>query len=70
MPLFISILDLCLKYDVKCSCFTNLSVLNLEVEKYIKYGVLHLLFKYDSTNLSIISNLYGTNKAVEQNTKY
>ncbi len=66
VPLFTSILDLCLKYETKCSCFTNLSVLNYEIENYIEKGVLHLLFKYDSTDLSIISNLYGTNKAVEQ----
>ncbi|GHT29157.1 hypothetical protein AGMMS49574_05060 [Bacteroidia bacterium] len=66
MPLLISILDLCLKYGAKCSCFTNLSVLNSDIENYIEKGVLHLLFKYDSTDLSIISNLYGTNKASEQ----
>jgi MoaA/NifB/PqqE/SkfB family radical SAM enzyme len=66
MPLFISILDLCMKYKAKCSCFTNLSVLNPEIENYIKQGILHLLFKYDSTDLSTISNLYGTSKAIEQ----
>lgn len=66
MPILASILDLCLKYGVKCSCFTNLSVLSPEIENYIKQGVLHLLFKYDSTDHSIISNLYGTNKAIEQ----
>ena len=66
MSLFTSILDLCLKYNVKCSCFTNLSILNSEIENYIKKGVLHILFKYDSIDLSTISNLYGTNKAEEQ----
>ncbi|MDR1583054.1 MAG: aminotransferase class V-fold PLP-dependent enzyme [Prevotellaceae bacterium] len=66
LPLLTSILDLCLKYEAKCSCFTNLSVLSPEIENYIKQGVLHLLFKHDSTDLSIINNLYGTKKAVEQ----
>ncbi len=54
-----NILSLCEKYGAKCSIFTNLSNLDLELEGYIKKGILYLLFKYDSINTNKVKSLYG-----------
>lgn len=63
---FISILKLCKKYGMRCSTFSNLSKLNDELISFIKCGVLHILFKYDSNSINMAETLYGTRKIKEQ----
>lgn len=62
----ISILELCSKYNAKCSCFTNLSILVPKIKQFIQNGILHLLFKYDSKNTSVINDIYGTEQGNKQ----
>lgn len=56
----IDVLKLCKKYGVRCSIFTNGSVCNDELLKYIEEGILHILFKYDSADFKLNANVYGT----------
>lgn len=60
------ILKLCEKYNSKCSIFTNLSRLDEEIESYISMGILNILFKYDSRNITDVMNLYGIPSANKQ----
>lgn len=63
---FIAILNLCEKYNLHCSTFSNLSTLNNELIKYIESDILHILFKYDSNNRDMVRTLYGTDHIKEQ----
>lgn len=56
----IDILKLCKKYNVKCSIFSNASICTDEIIQYIEEGILHVLFKYDSRDLRLNANVYGT----------
>lgn len=59
LRVLLEILRLCKKYNAKCSIFTNLSVLNEELEDYLKSGTLNILFKYDSDDFVKSMKLYG-----------
>lgn len=59
LSLLLKMLNLCKRYDAKCSIFTNLSLLDKDLEEYIRSGVLNILFKYDSFNIQKTMNLYG-----------
>ncbi len=63
---FIDLLNLCKKYHVRCSAFSNLSNLTNELSDYIADGILHLLFKYDSYDSNIVQSLYGTKYSRKQ----
>jgi hypothetical protein len=63
---FIELLRYCRKRGVKCSVFSNLSNLTPELQEYIKDGILHLQFKYDSNDFTIGRTLYGTERIREQ----
>lgn len=58
--LLIKILDLCEMYGVKCSIFSNILNLPNELIRYIDEGILCILFKYDTSDYKLNSNLYGT----------
>lgn len=62
----ISILQLCKKYNLRCSTFSNLSIFNKEIIEFIEAGVLHILFKYDSNNVGMVRALYGMHNVKEQ----
>ena len=59
LPLLLKILGLCKIYGAKCSIFTNLSLLNEDLEEFIKCVVLNILFKYDSSDIQKTMSLYG-----------
>lgn len=66
LPMLISILEACEENGVKCSLFTNLFVLNQEVERFLQNGVLNILFKYDTLSVEKARNIYGiTNSKVQ-----
>lgn len=54
-----NILTLCEKHNAKCSIFTNLSLVNGELNRFIDIGVLNLLFKFDSFDFVKAMRLYG-----------
>lgn len=56
----LQLLGYCKKYGVRCSIFSNLSLLTKELEDYIKEEILHIFFKYDSYEQSIARTLYGS----------
>ena len=56
----ISILQLCQKYGLRCSIFSNISNLSEELISFIKAGVLFVLFKFDTQNEQRVRSLYGT----------
>ena len=66
LEILLKILELCEKYQAKCSMFTNLSTLTKETEKYISKGILNLLFKYDSIDTNIVERLYGAKNVNKQ----
>lgn len=55
----LELLGCCKKYGVRCSIFSNLSLMTEELEAYIKEGILHVFFKYDSYEHGITRTLYG-----------
>lgn len=64
--ILILLLELCEKYHLRCSIFSNLSNLNDELLGYIERGTLYVLFKYDSRQSNIVRTLYGTIAPEEQ----
>lgn len=62
----LAILDLCEKYGLRCSIFTNLSNLTEEIKDYIRRGILFLLFKFDTLKPAVAKKLYGTDEPEEQ----
>lgn len=55
-----SLLDLCQNYDVKCSMFTNLSLIDEEIKEHIRNGILHVLFKLDTLeSKELACDLFG-----------
>lgn len=54
------------KYHVRCSIFTNLSNLSDRLMEYVDKGILYLLFKMDSMDEEILSDLYGVEHASGQ----
>ena len=62
----LKILDLCERYNIRCSIFTNLSLLNEKLLDYIQKGVLHLLFKYDSQNKDDCFSIYNHSAITRQ----
>lgn len=60
------ILQLCERYNARCSIFTNLSNLSTELIEYIDKGILYLLFKYDSRDIVKNMNLYGVSYVNKQ----
>lgn len=63
---FITILSLCKKYNLRCSTFSNFSILNDVLIEYVENDVLNILFKYDSNNMDMVRALYGTENVKEQ----
>lgn len=66
ISILLKILKLCEKYGVKCSIFTNLSMLNEEIKYYIQEGILNILFKYDSSTVERTMHLYGVTNVDKQ----
>lgn len=58
----LGILELCKKYGVKCSMFTNLLDFDDELFDYIKDDVLYVMFKLDSFKEERVKKLYGNQK--------
>ena len=54
----LQILSCCKQYGAKCSIFSNLSNLSDELINYIRDGVLHILFKFDTQDKELIQQLY------------
>ena len=54
---FLKILKLCKKHNVKCSVFSNMSVWSDEIIEFVDEGILHILFKCDSNNYRLNSNV-------------
>lgn len=67
---FLKILKLCKKYNVECSVFSNMSIYDEEIIKFVDEGILHILFKYDSNNFGLNANVYGTNITVAEKQYY
>lgn len=53
------ILKLCKTYNVKCSMFTNLCVLDEELCQFIADEVLYILFKLDTFDKAKVKEIYG-----------
>ena len=60
--ILINILELCEKYNLRCSIFSNISQLTDDLNEYIKKGILFILFKYDTQYNSLAKTLYGIRK--------
>ena len=58
------LLAICKKYSVKVSIFSNMVDLDDKLLQYIDSGTLHVLFKLDSFNPTIMKYLYGVDKSV------
>lgn len=56
-----AILEICQKNDVKCSMFTNLSLIDEEIKEFIRNGVLYILFKLDTLDPKMAQSLFGVN---------
>ena len=56
----LSLLKSCAQYGVRCSIFSNLSNLTPEIMHYIREGILHVQFKYDTQDATLVKKLYGT----------
>lgn len=55
----IHILELCKRYGVKCSIFSNLTNFDDELFKFVEDEVLYVMFKLDSLKPDVIKKLYG-----------
>lgn len=64
--LLIGILQLCDKYGLKCSIFSNISHLTEELKEYIKKHILFVLFKYDTKYIPLANTLYGIRNSNNQ----
>lgn len=60
---FKQILAMCKKNSTKVSIFSNIVNLDDELLGYIDSGTLHILFKLDSLNPSVMEYLYGADKS-------
>ncbi len=60
---FKQILAMCKKNSTKVSIFSNIVNLDDELLGYIDIGTLHILFKLDSFNPSVMEYLYGADKS-------
>lgn len=60
---FKQILAMCKKKSIKVSIFSNIVNLDDELLQYIDDGTLHILFKLDSFNPSVMEYLYGSDKS-------
>lgn len=56
---FLFLLRLCERYGIKCSIFTNGSLIDDQIISYIKKGVLFLMIKMDSFSINELETLYG-----------
>lgn len=61
---FKQILAMCKKNSTKVSIFSNIVNLDDELLGYIDSGTLHILFKLDSFNPSVMEYLYGADKSM------
>lgn len=66
LSILLNILSICEKYGAKCSIFTNLSNLSQALVKYIKKGILYVLFKFDSKDIVKNLSLYGVSNVNKQ----
>lgn len=64
--ILINMLDLCRKYNIKCSIFSNISNLTPQLIDYVRSGTLNILFKYDSSDVRTVNTLYGIKSAKKQ----
>lgn len=66
---FKQLLAMCKKNSIKVSVFSNIVNLDEELLNYIDNGTLHILFKLDSFNPSVMKYLYGSDmsKIILQN---
>lgn len=64
--ILVSLLNLCQRYGVKCSIFSNLSNLTPELIEFVKSKTLYILFKYDSAKIRTVNTLYGIKDASKQ----
>lgn len=62
----VSLLKSCARYGVRCSIFSNLSNLTPELIQYIQDGILHVQFKFDTREESLVKKLYGSQSPAEQ----
>lgn len=60
---FKQILAMCKANSTKVSVFSNIVNLDDELLEYINSGILHVLFKLDSFNPSVMEYLYGTDRS-------
>lgn len=60
---FKQILAMCKKNSTKVSIFSNIVNLDDELLEYIRCGTLHVLFKLDSFNPSVMEYLYGADRS-------
>jgi len=58
---FIKLLEMCEKYKLRCSSFTNILNLNGELLNFVEKGILCLKIKLDSLRPERIKYLYGLN---------
>lgn len=54
-----AILEICQNNNVKCSMFTNLSLIDEEIKEFIRNGVLYILFKLDTFDSKMAQDLFG-----------
>lgn len=55
------LLDICREYGIKCSVFTNGSLVDSQICSYIENGILFPLIKVDSLSAEKVRQLYRTN---------
>jgi len=63
----IKILDICKKYSIGCSMFSNIEEFDSELFSYVKNGVLYPLFKLDSFSINKIMQIYGISRELAEN---
>ena len=63
----IKVLDICNKYSIGCSMFSNIEEFDSELFSYVKNGVLYPLFKLDSFSVEKIMQIYGISKELAEN---
>jgi len=61
-----NILELCGDRDIRCSAFSNVSLIDQDILGHIESGTLSLLFKFDSLHADVLNGLYGTTRAQKQ----
>ncbi len=66
LTLLLQILQACKANQVKCSIFTNLANIDDRILEFIKDGVLHLMFKYDSQDSEACGHIYNDPNITDQ----